>query len=265
MLPKQKGRSSILCSAGKMAFLLLAALCCMTVHHLYYSHLNRKAPGELFSLSKRTGWTRNQAVASDVGIALAYASQSFLFSAVAFSSTQLFWRRIRSHEITISQIDALMSVQVNAFSPSLISALRALPNILLLALLGTSMAGLSVITPGSIKVSDNFGISKECAVQTPRDLTTLPTFTGTDSDSPNPFYRSPIVAVLSTGTYLPPINLCSGGLPGGAGYCSYNLEFVGPGFDCEDVTALSNEIAFTTPVSVYGITKTDLFNASTPP
>ncbi len=62
------------------------------------------------------------------------------------------------------------------------------------------------------------------------------------------------------GTYLPPFNPC--GSDGSISTCSYNLEFIGPGLACLDVTASSNPEAFT---AASNPNTTNLFSASIVP
>ncbi len=69
----------------------------------------------------------------------------------------------------------------------------------------------------------------------PRDLTAVTTSNWSD-------YTTAISTVLSSGTYLSPLNPCDFEEAGDA--CSYNLEFTGPGFDCQDVTSSSNSTDF---------------------
>lgn len=248
-----------------MGLVILSALCCMVIHHTFYHFLDGQAPNvsEKLCLFGCPGWIRNQVVVSDIGIALAYTCQTFLVAAIAISSMQLFWRRIRTRAITISQVDALMSVRVNPLSPSSFRALGASFNVLLLALLASSMSFLSIFTPGSIKVSNDFSRSQDCTVWNARNLTALPSFNDTQSNS-TVDYSTQIVTVLSSGAYLPPVNPCASG-SGEAVQCSYSLEFVGPGFECEDVTASSNETAFIAPISFPGFPTTiNLFEAITP-
>ncbi len=142
----------------KMIVLILAASCCMAMHHFYYNYLDGRPPSatESLCLSGCSNSIRNQVVVSDVGIALAYATQAFLVAAIAISSAQVLWRRIRSRGITMSEIDALMRVCVNPFSPSSFRAIGTSFSVLLLALLASSLSFLSIFTPGSIKISDSF-------------------------------------------------------------------------------------------------------------
>ncbi len=179
-------------------------------------------------------WLRNQSVVSDIGLALSYAAQTFFIATIAMSSSQIFWCSLRSRVHTVSQIDALMKAQVNPFTPSSFRAAHASFSVLLMALLATAMSAVSIFAPGAVKVSFNRELSKECTIQTLRDLTSITTYNSSD-------YSAPIGAVLSVGTFIPPLNPCDSddGIQ-----CSYDLEFVGPGYNCQDVTASSDYSAF---------------------
>ncbi|KLO12651.1 hypothetical protein SCHPADRAFT_941026 [Schizopora paradoxa] len=255
--------------AFKMATRIAAAFFCMATHHVYYRYLDGKSPSDSSGFfEERNSLVKSQTAVSDIGIALAYASQTFLVSAIYYASTQMIWRRIRSHDIQLSQLDALMRVQVNPFSPSVFfGAVRASPSVLLVSLLAALLVALSVITPGSIVLSDGVTHAKECTVKMPRNLTHIPAFHNSEArfTNPAPYYRSPIVKILSSGTYMPPLNLCPSESSGRVGCCSYSLEFVGPGLECEDVTTFSNGSSFTEFLPAKGYVWTNLFNASIQP
>ncbi len=87
---------------------------------------------------------------------------------------------------------------------------------------------------------------------TPRNLTALTTSNESD-------YKTPIGTVLSSGTYLSPLSPCD--LRDEGPVCSYNFEFVGPGFDCHDVTPSSNFTEFAT-TGLSSNNSVNLFNAS---
>ncbi len=109
-----------------MLALVLGGVLCMIVHHLYYHHLDSKPPTLSLRRSSLSTWLENQTVVSDIGLALAYTAQTLFIAAVAISSSQLFWRSLRSRAHTVARIDALMKAQVNPFTPSSIRAARAL-------------------------------------------------------------------------------------------------------------------------------------------
>ncbi len=210
-----------------MLTLVAGGLLCMILHHLYYHYLDSRPP--IFSLrhSNSSTWLENQTVVSDIGLALAYTAQTLFVAAIAISSSQLFWRSLRSGAHTVAQIDALMKARVNPFTPSSFRAAKVSFSVFLLALLATAMSALSIFAPGSIQVSINMDLTKECSVDTLRNLTSLKTDQLSD-------YSTPIGTSLSLGSFIPPLNPCEFGAQ-----CRYDLEFVGPGYDCQDVTASS--------------------------
>ncbi len=236
-----------------MSLLILATLCCMTANHTYYQYLNGKRPTSSPHFRDASDWILDQTIVSDVGIALAYVGQTFLAVAIATSCEQIFWRTIRSRGHAISHIDALMKVQVSPISSSFLCALRDPLGMApaLLALLAASMPLLSIFAPGSIKVSANYSQSEGCMVLAPRNLSAMVVET-TLGD-----YAVPIGAVMSSGNYLPPVGGCGSDR---SLDCSYELQFVGPGLDCDDVPAPNNlpepagtqdEYGILDPISLY--------------
>ncbi len=246
--------SRVLGTAGvQMITFILAGLCCMLLHHEYYHYLDWKAPSTTpLRHSSASSWLKNQSIVSDIGIAIAYAGQTLFAAAIMVALVQLFWHTLRCRGRTVTQIDALMKVQASPISPSTVLAGKTSFGVLLVALLATSMSVISIFAPGSIKVSFDRSLSKECTVMTLRNLTTLTTSNESD-------YKTPIGTVLSSGTYLAPLNPCDSKDAGPA--CSYNFEFIGPGFDCQDVTPSSNFTEFAT-TGLPSNNSVNLFNAS---
>ncbi len=234
-----------------------AGSCCAILHHFYYHFLDGKAPSPSFCISGCPGWInlKNQVVVSEIGIALAYAGQTLFAIVVGASSVQLFWRRIRSRGLQILEVDALMKVRSSPVSPSLYRACCASLTIPFFAFLAASTSILSIFAPGALRVSTSHLESKECTVPTPRNLSIA---IGSNTDG---LFYTPIITVLSSGTYLAPLGSC------GPGDCSYNLEFIGPGFECHDVTASSNATEFISggPGAELGDNVTNLFQASIAP
>jgi len=215
-----------------MIALILAGLICMILQHQYYHYLDGKTPTLSLRHSNSSAWLRNQTVVSDVGLALAFIAQTLFVAAISISSSQIFWRSLRSRGHTVSQIDALMKAQVNPFTPSSFRAAQASFSVLLLALVATAMSAVSIFAPGAIKVSFNRDFSTECSVKTLRNLTSLTTDNSSD-------YSTPMGTVLSTGTFIPPLNPCE----------------LGSGIQCSDFAAFANW------VSEFG-NMTNVFNAS---
>ncbi len=144
-----------------------------------------------------------------------------------------------------------MKTQVNPFTPSSFRAAQASFGVLFLALVATAMSAVSIFAPGSIKVSFNRDFSTECSVKNAGNLTSLTTDNSSD-------YSTPMGTVLSTGNFIPPLNPCESG---DGIQCRYDLDFVGPGYDCKDVTASSDFAAFANWTSEFG-NMTNVFNAS---
>ncbi|KLO12657.1 hypothetical protein SCHPADRAFT_890622 [Schizopora paradoxa] len=225
-------RKHCLAIRWKLALFVLAASTCMILNHAYYHYLEGKAPSS--DLAGASDFFLNQVIVSDTGNALAYIGQTFLAAAVATACTQLFWRAVRSRGHSISQIDALMNVQFNPISPSLLRALKVSFLIPLLALFVFSTSLISIFAPGSITVPPDQSQSRDCAALSLRNLSALETKL---SD-----YTTPIFTGMSLATNFEPIDACESASDVG---CAYDLQFIGPGFSCEDVTASSNKSAFT--------------------
>ncbi|KLO12658.1 hypothetical protein SCHPADRAFT_941032 [Schizopora paradoxa] len=242
---------------GRSVILVLSTLIFMVLHHAYYHYLDGKPPSSRLR-TQDSQWLRDQTVVSDVGLALAYAGQSLLIAAIAISLTQRFWRTLRSRALNIAELDALMSMQTSSLSTSTIRAARTSPGVLFLALLAASMTLITIFAPGAIKVSSNHGQSRQCTIMVPKNLSAVAT-TG-DLASVKTIYEAPIMVAMSSGTYLPPMDPCE---LDGAAQCSYDLQFFGPGFQCSNVTASSNEPAFITPDPSTGTI--NLFGASIKP
>ncbi|KLO12642.1 hypothetical protein SCHPADRAFT_971531 [Schizopora paradoxa] len=209
----------------QMLVLVLSGVFCAVMQHLYYSFLDGKPP---------TSWITNQSVVSDTGIIIAYAGQTCFATAIIVSSSQRFWRIMRKRGHTVSQIDALMRVQHNPFSSSLLHCTHSSWSLVMSAFIVVLTPFISTITPNSIKISFNQLQSNECVVKNPRNLTSLETLNVSD-------YSVPQNAVYLSGSYLPPENLCSADF----GFrCSYRVDFIGPGFSCSNITISSNLASF---------------------
>ncbi|KLO06874.1 hypothetical protein SCHPADRAFT_675429 [Schizopora paradoxa] len=240
-----------------MFSLILAGLCFMLLHHQYYRYLDGKNPTQSLRHASSSTLFGNQRVVSSAGLALAYIAQMLFVTAIAIASSQIFWRNLRSRGHSISQIDALMKTRLNPFTFSAFPAAKASIAIPLLALLGVAMSLLSIFAPGAISVSFDYTRSGACTVQSLGNLTSLLT----DSDASD--YTTPIGTVLSTGTFIPPLNPCDGS---DGMQCSYDLQFVGPGYSCEDVTASSDFAAFASwSPDPDGFNMTNVYNASIVP
>ncbi|KLO09583.1 hypothetical protein SCHPADRAFT_943515 [Schizopora paradoxa] len=240
----------------RMILPVLITLLCMVAHHFYYRYLNGKAPT---STLRRSEFSRNQTIVSDIGLALSYVGQVCISAAMSVACVQLLWRSLRSQASprghAIAQIDALMHACTSPFSPSIFRALRASASVSLVAALAASTSFISIFAPGAIRVSPDHSGTSTCNVQSPRNLSTLVTPSSVVDD-----YISPISAVLSLGSYLPSaVNSACDGL-GSNSQCSYDLQFAAPGFSCEDVTASSNYTAFADARSIQAGT-VNLFQA----
>ncbi|KLO12654.1 hypothetical protein SCHPADRAFT_971542 [Schizopora paradoxa] len=194
---------------------------------------NGKVPTTSSQISSIAALILNQTISSDIGIALSYGGQIVLVVAMSFISAQIFWRTIRSRGHTISQIDQLITIQTFSFPRSFLRTLRVSWGVPLLALLAVSTSLVSIFSSGSLKISVSHKREEACTVLAPRNLSMKTTL----SD-----YTSPLIAVMLSGTYLQPGETCS--LESYMSSCNYDLEFVGPGFDCEDVSSSTNATEF---------------------
>ncbi|KLO10613.1 hypothetical protein SCHPADRAFT_507752 [Schizopora paradoxa] len=230
---------------SKMLLLVVLAAGCMALNHAYYLYVNGKGPtpeAPPSHFSTFSEWTLDQTVVSDVGTTLAYVGQTLLAATIGASCTQLFWRSMRLQGHSINEVDALMKAQAAPFSLSSISALRASSGVILLALLAVSTSLISIFAPSSIKVTKDHNQTDDCTILAPKDMSAL-SINSTEylSVGGNQYL---LFSVASLGTYLSPTSNCGSGPPGSS--CSYDLEFVGPGLACEDVTDSSDYTSFAT-------------------
>ncbi|KLO06391.1 hypothetical protein SCHPADRAFT_895479 [Schizopora paradoxa] len=130
------------------------------------------------------------------GLALAYIAQMLFVTAIATASSQILWRNLRLRWHSISEIDALMKTRFNPFTFSAFPAAKA-P----IALSSSASRFKGVFRP----ITREFDVvvdGQQC-FRSVSDFTT------------------PIGTELSTGMFLPPLNLCDGN---DGVQCSYELH-----------------------------------------
>ncbi|KLO07367.1 hypothetical protein SCHPADRAFT_945335 [Schizopora paradoxa] len=218
----------------KMVAFISMAIIAMALNHFYYRYLNGKAPSSSLQHLNLDKWMPNQTIVSIVGNGLIYTGQTFLVIAITTSCNQVFWHALRQGGYTISKLNSAMQVQINPLSWSIVSALQAFKPVSMLVLLAASMPLLSIFAPGSIKISSNFEEVTNCIVLAPSNLSALVVNkTLYDADFGN---KGGLSNIFTLGTYLLPIinDTCNADA-----HCSYDLQFMGPGFDCK-ITATSN-------------------------
>ncbi|KLO07370.1 hypothetical protein SCHPADRAFT_945338 [Schizopora paradoxa] len=240
----------------RMILLISATTSTMVLNHLFYQYLNGKEPGLLLHLSDFSEWVREQTIVSSIGIALAYLGQIFLATIIMSSCNQVFWCTIRDNGHTISRIESLMRVQTSPFTLSIAIALRSSLCIPLLATLAACTPIISIFAPGSIKIAQDYKEFRQCTVPTPQDLMDLKPNMATRDQTQASGYPSTLATVFSTGNYLPPINAC-----GSNSQCTYNLQFIGPGLDCNDIATSNNYAEFKIDPELSGLGATMLFQA----
>lgn len=217
-----------------MVALIFMAIIAMALNHFYYRYLNGKAPSSSLQHLDLEEWMLNQTIVSIVGNGLVYTGQTFLVIAITASCNQVFWHALRQGGHAISKLNSAMQVQINPLSWSLVSALQAFKPVSMLVLLAASMPLLSIFAPGSIKILSNFQEVTNCTVLAPSNLSALVVNkTLYDANFGN---MGSLGNVFTLGTYLQPIinNTCNANA-----HCTYDLQFMGPGFDCK-ITATSN-------------------------
>ncbi|KLO12652.1 hypothetical protein SCHPADRAFT_941027 [Schizopora paradoxa] len=230
-IPRRRQRFTGICF--RVLLLVLAALGFMALNHAYFNYLSGKSPTP-FQLSNPATSLLNQTISSDIGIGLSYAAQVLLAAAITISSVQLFWRAARSRGHSITQIDQLMTMQAVSFPSSPLRAFCTSLGVSVCALLAASTSLVSVLPSGSLSILTNYTREEACTVLVARNLSALET---TSSD-----FTSPVTAVMMSGTYLQPSSTCN--LGDSVSSCSYRLQFDGPGFNCEDVSASTNATEF---------------------
>ncbi|KLO16640.1 hypothetical protein SCHPADRAFT_937672 [Schizopora paradoxa] len=237
-------RKTFMAIHWKMILLIVGTACSLVLNHLFYRYLNGKVPRSPLRFSKSSRLLYNQTIVSDVGIALAYIGQTLIAIAILSSCDQIFWRALRDRGHSISSIDSTMRVQSGPFTLSILPALRVSAFVPLLVILAALTSLVSIFAPGSIKVNQDFQHSETCTILAPRNLTALAVnATVEDLTVGN---NGPLQTVFSSGTYIPPTPAC--GTNPAASRCNYDLQFSGPGFDCEEVAKSSNYSSFISPI-----------------
>ncbi|KLO14341.1 hypothetical protein SCHPADRAFT_319801 [Schizopora paradoxa] len=200
------------------------------LHHLFYSYLNNKP------ITTGSGNVlREQAVANAIGNALAYLVNSLFSAAIAEAFVQQFWAHLRTLKggVPIRKIDAIVDCKDGIATPSALKAWYYAFWLFVIATLATSMAVISVVVPGSLKVaSENFHASQSCAVNT----VNLPNGSALDTFVMQWFQRR----VISQGTFMPPSSSCDGA-------CRYNISFEAPALNCTNITSSYDFTSFTRP------------------
>ncbi len=203
----------------------------MFVHHFFFSYLNEKSvdpdAAELPSIF------RDQNTVAFIGTTIAHGARAVLSMAVGITFAQLFWETLRSRSFTVRQIDALVRCGQSPFNPSALRAATASFLVFLISCIASAMALVVIITPGSLTISSDSRRSKLCTVPTVPDLMGL-VYPWSDS------LLQSTENILASGTYLPPFRAVT--CDSGSSSCSYNVSFIGPAFDCIDV---SNQTNFT--------------------
>ncbi|KLO14345.1 hypothetical protein SCHPADRAFT_927945 [Schizopora paradoxa] len=220
-------------SKSRIIAFSVAAICCVIANHLYFQFLDGRA---LNRLSGFLGLISDQSFVGYSGIALTFVVQASLGIVISTSSSQIFWRSLRSQGHSVSQTDALMNTRNNPFSLSLFRCGDASLSTIVASFISSAITLVSVFVPGSISLSFDRRQSKYCVVKTPRNLTSLST--SIDAD-----YSTPIDTVFLSGNYLSPNIPCE--VDAGT-RCNFTVDFMGPGLSCSDVTASSNFTAFRT-------------------
>ncbi len=216
---------------GPVIALLLAGLGLMLANHFFFAFLDGKSinsdAGELHP------FLRQQANVRFVATTIAHGARAAFSIAVGITFAQLFWETLRSRSFTIQEIDALVKCGRSPFQPSVIRAATASFLLFLVACIASALALVVIIPPGSLTVSnDGQRLDPRLVPTVPNlmDLNTSTSFSAQLLDS--------VTGILASNTYLPPFRavVCDAG----ASRCSYNVSFVGPAFDCVDVSSQTN-------------------------
>ncbi|KLO14354.1 hypothetical protein SCHPADRAFT_927951 [Schizopora paradoxa] len=258
------GDSSLLGARWKMLLFFCAGITAVVAHHCLYAFLHGKAvddgPLSPFQSMFRTSMS-DQALASALGNAIATIAKLCLAGAVATAFVQLFWWRMRRKGCTIRQVDKVMSYEAN---PANFVTWSAWVHTFWLSAVATSASLLVVITiaaPGSLTV-ETMSVLTPCTVSTVNletsDLTgILPLQSG---DPPYYIYGNPsgktfsfVSQVLMMGTYIEPTSPC--------GVCEYNISFVAPAVQCEDI---SNTVNFAEMLPPYTSAGAVVWNTTQP-
>ncbi len=203
----------------------------MLVHHFFFSFLNGKSIDS--TTRELSPVLRDQSNVNFIGTTIAHGARAVLSMAVGITFAQLFWETLRSRTCTIRQIDALVKCGQSPFHPSALQATSVSFFLFLVSCIASAMAFIVIVAPGSLTVSSDFQRSEPCTVPTVPDVME-------SRYEPNDQLAASVTGILTSNTYLPPFRAITCG--SGASACSYNISFVGPAFDCIDV---SNQTNFT--------------------
>ncbi|KLO16635.1 hypothetical protein SCHPADRAFT_201465 [Schizopora paradoxa] len=242
---RSTGSRFLMAAQWKMVFFIIGAVCAMAINHAFYHYVNGKVPSSSLQISDPSGWLLNQTIVSDIGIALAYVGQTFIAVVIVTACHQFFWLTVRNRGLAILAIDFVMKAQDNPFSFSTLSALRVSIIVPLLTFLAASTPLVSIFAPGSIKVTTDFNRLESCTVLAPRDMSSLAV--NAPSSGEGGANNTPLQTVLASGSYIPPIDVCGLSFSAQRSRCSYDLQFTGPGFNCENVTTSNTYSAFVSP------------------
>jgi hypothetical protein len=95
-------------------------------HHLFYQSLHHKPTGDaVFAQQINTG----------IGTAFAFIVRMFLVISVGTAYLQLFWHQVKKRPTSVSQLDTLNSITVNAFQFLRVQTLARFPVMALVALI----------------------------------------------------------------------------------------------------------------------------------
>ncbi|KLO14353.1 hypothetical protein SCHPADRAFT_903407 [Schizopora paradoxa] len=245
--------TSFLEARWKMVLFLLAGVAAAAVHHIFYAFLHGKAvdDGPLSPFRNTFHTTMSdQSLASALGNAIATIAKVCLAGAVGSAFVQLFWWRMRRSGCTVREVDKIMSYESN---PANFMSWSSWVNTFWLSTAATAASVLIVVTiaaPGSLTV-ETMSVSTPCTVKTVNletaDLTgiLLPRNGTYTYENANGKTHSFVSQVLMLGAYMEPTTPC--------GICEYNISFVAPAVQCEDVSNTTNFAERLPPYTTGGV------------
>jgi len=212
-----------------MVLLLASGILLMVAHHFLYKYLHGKPVKKGFS-------TTGQEVTTALGNLIAYLARTVLAAAISIAFVQLLWSHLGVTSTSVKQIDGLISCTQSPFSPSSIPAWSPSSfSLVVVAILGTLMAAITVFAPSSLTV-----ISSDAAFSKPCDVLVPNLGNGNLGSAGGGLFGNPIsqtmayaTKVVVQGSYLPPIALCDGP-------CQYDITFLAPALDCAVTTDSAN-------------------------
>ena len=218
----------------RMLACFILAVVCASIQHFFYRYINgRSAEGGIFPKLQQYADVNDQSFVNFFGNQITKVAVLFLTGAVGIAYAQVFWWKLRSRRMTVKRVDDLQDFSSKPWNPLTWPSAYSLRLVAVIALCGAFMDQVSNLTPGAITVTNDL-YDSTCSVDNldlrNADLTGDERFNGTTFEYNNVNGRalSFTTRIIVSGMTFPPPSPC--------GICNYDLEFVAPAVECENIT-----------------------------